>query len=137
MGYSAALIILYDSEKRLLLQQRTNDARFLPGHWAFFGGEIEKAETPESAVRREAREEINCILKCPKFARGQEFQEGQTKGYLYIFTEKFMGDKAGLSLNEGQNWGWFDEKEIKKLKMIERDRDIIRHIVSFINKTAV
>jgi len=47
-----ALVILYDSKKRLLLQHRSDDSKVLPGYWGFFGGNIEKGETPEKAVKR-------------------------------------------------------------------------------------
>ena len=49
-----ALFVLRDAQGRVLIQLRTQDAPILPGHWGFFGGGIEKGESPEAAVRRPA-----------------------------------------------------------------------------------
>ncbi|HIH17265.1 MAG: 7,8-dihydro-8-oxoguanine triphosphatase [archaeon GW2011_AR6] len=62
MRRDVAVIILYDNKKRILLQHRGKNSPRLPGYWAFFGGGIEKGETPEQAVRRECKEELNYIL---------------------------------------------------------------------------
>ena len=63
MEKDLALILLYDEQKRILLQHRSEDAPALPGYWAFFGGAIEKVESPEQSVRREAKEELGYELK--------------------------------------------------------------------------
>jgi len=128
MAYNVALIIPYDADNRFLLQHRTADAKLLPGHWAFFGGGLEPGETPFDAVRREAMEEINFEIEKPELALEQDFQEGLTKGHLFIFIEQFTGNKNKLKLSEGQNWGWFNQKEVAGLKMIPRDREIINKI---------
>lgn len=46
---------------RVLLSQRRAD-QSLPLCWEFPGGKIEPGESPEAALRREAREEIGCEL---------------------------------------------------------------------------
>lgn len=134
MVYKVSLIILYDCEKRLLLQHRTKDAKVLPNHWAFFGGGLNNGETPDTAVRREALEELNCRLQAPILVLDQDFKEGSTEGHLYVYVEPFVGDKAVLKLREGQGWGWFKESEIGKLKMVDRDRQIIRFITHYLER---
>lgn len=132
MKYKVALIILYDTEQRFLLQHRTADARLLPGHWAFFGGGLKDGETPEDALRREALEEIGHQVKSPKLILEQDFREEETVGRLYIFIEHFDADKSALRLNEGQGWGWFSVAESERLKMIDRDRQIIKTIARYL-----
>jgi 8-oxo-dGTP pyrophosphatase MutT (NUDIX family) len=137
MAYQVALIILYDSEKRFLLQYRSDDAKLLPSHWAFFGGGIKEGEKPEEGVRREAFEEINYKLKAPQLILEQKFQEDNVEGYMYVYIEAFHADKLQLWLREGQDWGWFNKSEIADLKMLERDREIIRFISHYLeNNTA-
>ena len=129
MMYKVALIILYDSEKRLLLQHRSMDAKLLPDYWAFFGGGLKEGETPDEAVRREAFEEINYKVKAPQLILEQDFREGDVIGRLYIYIEAFDKDKSELRLYEGQDWGWFKDSELNSLKMVDRDRQIVRLIM--------
>jgi transketolase len=129
-----AIIILYDSEMRFLLQHRSKDAKLLPNHWAFFGGEIKKNENPEDAVRREAYEELNYEPKSPKLVIEQNFEEDHINGYMYVYTDFFDRDKCLLTLQEGQGWGWYKESEMSGLKMIDRDRQIINLIIPHLSK---
>lgn len=126
--YKVALIVLYDSEYRFLLQHRTKDARLLADHWAFFGGGIKPAETPLEALGREAMEELGHKVENPRLVLEQAFQEGNTEGYMYVYAEQFAKDKSLLRLNEGQGWGWYKESELDGLKMIPRDKQTINLI---------
>lgn len=133
MIYDAVKIILFDAKGRFLLQHRSGDAKLLPGYWAFFGGAIEKGETPEGALRREIYEEINYVLESPVFLQKEYFVEQDTEGYIYIYIEKFNGDKTRLRLREGQGWGWFSLKEIDNLKILNRDKKIITSVANCID----
>ncbi|MFC1824518.1 NUDIX domain-containing protein [Thermodesulfobacteriota bacterium] len=126
------LIILYDSENRLLLQHRTTDALTLPDYWAFFGGGIKKGETPMYAVHREALEELNCKIKKPILVFEQSFQIERIDGYMYVFIDEYYGNKSVLRLQEGQGWGWYKESEIDELKMIDHDREIVKKISKYL-----
>ncbi len=66
---------LRDESGRILLQHRDSGAPRCPEMWAFFGGEIERGETPERALRREAREELGIELDSPELFGTFEFQE--------------------------------------------------------------
>jgi mutator protein MutT len=57
-----AIFTLIDDQDRILLQHRTDDAPAYPGTWGFFGGRVEDGETPEEALRREAKEELGIAL---------------------------------------------------------------------------
>ena len=62
---NATSIILFDENKKILLQLRTKDAPFSPSKWGYFGGGIEEGETPLEAVKRECYEELEYQLKNP------------------------------------------------------------------------
>ena len=108
MARNVAIIILYDQDKKILLQHRAEDAERLPGYWAFFGGGIEAGETPERAVKRETLEELNYTLKNPRLIMKQDF----------------------LSKDETneKNFGWFHLSEINKLKIIDHDIEVLKYI---------
>jgi mutator protein MutT len=121
-----ALIILHDDEGRILLQQRTDDAPSLPGVWAYFGGGIEPGETPEEAVRREAAEELNATLAAPRMIFERAFALEGRMVHLFVFLDRYIGDKDRLELREGKDWGWFPAGEVEGLGMIPRDIIIAR-----------
>jgi len=100
MARNISVIILYDKNKKILLQHRAEDAKRLPGYWAFFGGGIEKSETPEQAVRREALEELNYPLDNPKLIMKQIFFYKNEKNEKYVFMEEYDPSKK-IILGEG------------------------------------
>lgn len=134
MKYGASIIILYDSEHKLLLQHRTKDAKIMPDYWAFFGGGLKHGETSEEAVYRETFEELNYKLKSPKLVLEQDFVEGNLEGHLYIYVELFEKKKSSLKLLEGQGWGWYNKSEICNLKMTKRDQQIIEFIIHYLER---
>ena len=130
--FDVALIVLYDARGRVLLQQRSLDAEILPGYWAFFGGRINSDEKPQEAVCREAYEELNCRLHSPQLMLKQRFKEGSASGYLYVFIEGLPNAGSSLKLQEGQAWGWYKAEEVYALKMVNRDRKIIKGIFRYL-----
>ena len=133
MKRNIALIILYDSERRFLLQHRTSDAKVLPNYWAFFGGGIKNNETPEDAARRETFEELGYKIKNLELLLEQNFKIGDICGYRYIYTDAFYGNKSELKLNEGQGWGWFNLSETAGLRMTDNDRYVIEKITHYLD----
>ena len=127
MARNVAIIILYDQDKKILLQHRAEDAERLPGYWAFFGGGIEVGETPEQAVKREALEELNYTLKNPRLIMKQDFLSKDETNEKHVFVEEFDPSKK-ITLGEGQNFGWFHLSEINKLKIIDHDIEVLKYI---------
>ena len=61
-----SIIILFNDEKKILLQLKDEGHERYPNHWGFFGGGIEDGETPENAVHREILEELDYKLNNPR-----------------------------------------------------------------------
>lgn len=122
MTKQLAGLILYGHKNRLLLQHRTDDAPTFPGCWSFFGGEVEKDETPEQAVNREALEELSYSLNDPRFWASQRFTYGEINYVSYLFLDRYDGSE--LVLGEGQGMGWFLPAEAKRLPMSTLGRQV-------------
>ncbi|MEA3463857.1 MAG: NUDIX hydrolase [Patescibacteria group bacterium] len=127
MARNVSLILLYDKNKRILLQHRSKYTKRLPNFWAFFGGGIEKGETPKQALIRESKEELNYTPKRPSLLMVQEFEYKNVKNKKYVYMEE-LDKSVKLNQNEGQAMGWFYLNDIKNLKMIEHDREVIKYI---------
>ena len=119
----ATSIILFDKNKKILLQLRTKDAPTSPGKWGFFGGGIEKDETPLEAVKRECYEELEYKLKKPVLI----LEMKRTNRMVYIFTEKYDSSKK-LVLRGGESMRWFSIEEAKKLDSADLVKDVIKKL---------
>jgi len=127
MVRNVSIIILYDKDKKILLQHRAEDAKRLPGYWAFFGGGIEEGETPEQAVKREAFEELHYTLHSPKLLLKQKFNSKDDESEKYVYMEAYDPTKK-IVLAEGQNLWWYHLSEIDTLKIIDHDREVLKYI---------
>lgn len=58
---TAAMCIIYDKDKRILLEKRTDN-----GMWCVPGGALELGETLEEALKREVKEETSLDIFNPK-----------------------------------------------------------------------
>ena len=127
-----SVFILYTTAGRILLQHRTPDAFSLPNYWAFFGGGIERGESPEQAVEREALEELSYQVRNPHYLMAQTVRESQDESIKYVFVEQYQDQP--LVLGEGQAMGWFSPDETHELKMIEHDRVVVERIREYLNQ---
>ena len=125
-----ALFVLRDKDGRVLLQYKDKNAPFLPEHWAFFGGGIDENETPEEAAKREAKEEIGIELDNIRFFRRYEFQEEKGLYEKFVFIAPLEHSPVSLKKQqeEGQDLGLFSFEELKKLKVSNNDRAILKDL---------
>jgi len=111
-------IILVGNKDRVLLQHRDNNTSWCPNHWGVFGGQIEKGESPEQAVRREIKEEIGIELTNLEFFK--KYEENREKGiyeaFFFVAPLTVSVEKLRKQQTEGQGLGLFTFSEIKDLK---------------------
>ena len=85
-----AAIILENDKGEFLLYLRDNKPGIpFPDHWDLIGGHVEKGETPEEALVREVKEELDIDLKEYKFYKKYECLTGDAyENIKYIYTGK-------------------------------------------------
>lgn len=125
-----SLFVLVDKNKKLLLQHRDSTAKRLPLHWAFFGGGIEEGETPEDALAREAKEELQIELINPKLFKRyvQMVSSGMIEKYVFIAQTDFESNNLKKQQQEGDDLGFFSYEEIRSLKISDNDLVILRDL---------
>ena len=105
-----------------------------PNVWAFFGGGIEKDESPDQAVVREAKEELQIELHNPQFFK--RYVHSTTRGLIekFVFISPLQWSIKALRMQqqEGDDLGIFSSSVIHTLKLLPYDlepiKDIFNHL---------
>lgn len=115
------MIIFENSKKEILLYLR-DDRPDLPfaDHWDLIGGHIEMGESPEQALIREVKEEINLDIGLKDFNFLKKYWCCCGDVYFnikYIYCGRINKKLSELKLGEGRRLEFFSRKEIFKLKL--------------------
>ena len=118
---SIALINNYD---QVLIAKRANN-KHLAGFWEFPGGKVEKDETPENALIREVKEELNVDIN-NKCIAPLSFSEFDYKNFhllllLYI-CRRWEGEPLPM---EEKELKWVKPSMLRKYKMPPADDSLI------------
>jgi 8-oxo-dGTP diphosphatase len=129
-----AAIIFENDNREILLYLRDNKPGIpFPNHWDLIGGHLEKGETPEEALVRETKEELNIDLKEYKFYKKYECLTGDAyENIKYIYTGKINLPIEEITLLEGERPQYFTREEIPDVKFA----NILKSVVmEYINDT--
>ncbi|MEO0407271.1 MAG: NUDIX hydrolase [Cyanobacteria bacterium P01_A01_bin.135] len=114
-----AIALLLQGE-RFLLQLRDDVPGILyPGHWGFFGGHLDPGETPEEAVLRELREEIDYAPPYVQpylchWGNGQQFTTARDRRVTrHVFVAPLKVPIGALDLGEGWDLGLLTADDIE------------------------
>jgi len=126
-----AVLILFDKEKRMLLQHRTAYKERWANHWGVFGGSLEEGETPKEALQRELFEELAYATKEPVLFCVQSL----THDKKHVFIEEVDPSQTLVpNQAECQALGWFTFEEIVSLQCIPHDVEVLRKISEHLHK---
>lgn len=119
------------------LQKRSADTKRLPDYFGFWGGGIQKSETPEKGLLREIKEEMDYVPSGYHFFGKYVFSKKEN-----YYSEKFVfvlevedNFENEIKVLEGEYGKYFNEKEAEKEpKLIEDDKVILRDIFKTLQK---
>ena len=117
-------IALVNNNDQVLIAKRPNN-KHLAGFWEFPGGKVEKDETPENALIREVKEELNININ-NKCIAPLSFSEFDYKNFhllllLYI-CRRWEGEPLTMEENELK---WVKASMLRKYKMPPADDSLI------------
>ncbi|MGA2417781.1 MAG: NUDIX domain-containing protein [Candidatus Staskawiczbacteria bacterium] len=102
-----------------------------PEYLGFFGGHAEENETPEQALKREIKEELNLDLK--EFEHFGTYEIDGTTEDVFV-TEVADGFDYDIKVGEGQYGDWFSEQDIaSELKVIPQDMLVLQKFFEFLH----
>lgn len=125
----AAVAILVNVNREVLLQKKDLGYPWFPGGWCLFGGKIEKGERPELALHRELEEELGYPARGIRFFMEQKYHDSCAKeerqGVQYAFVVSFEGRIDDLRIREGAGFAFFALPELSSIPLVEHDRKIV------------
>jgi 8-oxo-dGTP diphosphatase len=131
-----AAIILENDKGELLLYLRDNKPGIpFPRHWDLIGGHVEDGETPEEALIREVKEELNYELTDYRFFREFLCMEGDAYPNIkYIYSGRFNVPLEEITLLEVESAQYFKMDEIPYIKFANILKTIVlEYIRSVVN----
>ncbi len=122
-----AAILFENDNNEILLYLRDNKPGIpFPQHWDLIGGHVEDGETPEEALVREVKEELDIDLKEYKFFKKFEVFEGDAYPNIkFIYTGRINIPLEEIRLLEGERPQYFRYEEIPHLKFANVLKEIV------------
>jgi 8-oxo-dGTP diphosphatase len=127
-----AAIILENDKGEILLYLRDNrpDIPF-PNHWDLIGGHVEEGETPEKALVREVKEELDIDLTDYTFYKKYECLTGDAyENIKYIYSGKINLPIEEVTLLEGVRPQYFSKAEILNVRFANILKSIVMDYIS-------
>ena len=127
-----AAIILENDEGEILLYLRDNKPGIpFPIHWDLIGGHVEDCESPEEALIREVKEELDYDLKDYKFFKEYHCLEGDAyPNTKYIYSGRFNIPVEEITLLEGEKAMYFKKEEIQDVRFANIIQDIVMEYIN-------
>ena len=115
--------IIKDGDRYLVGQRAANKAQ--GGLWEFMGGKIEQGETPEQALARECREELNLEIEDERIIDSDvhEYPEKTIRLTLISCSPKSGSIPKAL---EHQQIRWVTRAEMDAIDFAPADRELIQ-----------
>ena len=127
-----AAIILENDKGEILLYLRDNkpDIPF-PNYWDLIGGHVEEGETPEEALLREVKEELDIDLTDYTFYKKYECLTGDAyENIKYIYSGKINLPIEEVTLLEGVRPQYFSKSEIPNVRFANILKSIVMDYIS-------
>ncbi len=127
-----AAIILENDNGEFLLYLRDNKPTIpFPDHWDLIGGHVEEGESPEQALVREVKEELDIELKDYTFYRKYECLTGDAyENIKYIYKGRINLPIEKITLLEGVRPKYFTREEIPDVKFANILKSIVMDYIN-------
>jgi 8-oxo-dGTP diphosphatase len=120
-------LILIDGQNKILLAERPS-GKSMAGLWEFPGGKVEEGETPETALCREIKEELNIMIK--EVDLNPLTFASHTYEMFHLLMPLFICRiwEGNLHSNEKQKFNWVEIKDLRSYPMPPADEPLVEFI---------
>jgi mutator protein MutT len=116
----------------LFVQKRTKDALFAPDMFGIFGGQLEDGESPETALFREVREELDYQPRSVRLFRKYEHSDWEEHVFVSEVDENFENE---IRVLEGQYGRFLNEAELQAETVMDVDRIVFDDVFRWLKET--
>lgn len=117
-----AVGVIFNQAGEVLITQRSPMVA-CPNLWEFPGGKIESTESPEQALKRELKEEVD--IDCLKIRPWLVHQHAKVR--LHVFYVKALGDRARL-MESQQALAWVEVNELESYAFPEGNNFLVQQL---------
>ena len=100
--------------------------------WEFPGGKIEEGETPEQALAREIKEELDTEIQVGKLIDTIEYDYPKFHLSMDCFWCEIM--QGGLELKEHEAARWLSKEELYSVDWLPADQGLIERIENYLKE---
>lgn len=122
IGVVAALLV---KEGRVLVARRP-EGRHMAGYWEFPGGKIERGESPQEALAREMREELDIGVRVGRVYQAITYSYPE-KNVLLLFYAVSLEEGEPRPVEEAEV-RWVRLDELDDMLFAPADQQLIQHL---------
>lgn len=126
----AAVII---TDEGILATQRSKGE--FDGKWEFPGGKIEPGETPEEALKREIKEELDVDVEIDSFVEAVDYTYTDFGIRLYVFVCSVHA--GNMALREHKSSKWLTADELDSVEWLPADKEVLPALKRYIDNVTV
>lgn len=127
----AAAIIVKDSQ--VFTTQRGYGE--FQGWWEFPGGKMESGESPQEALRREIREELDAEIDVKELLETVEWDYPDFHLTMHCFICTLVSES--MHLNEHEAATWLSSETLKSVKWLPADEGLLDKLSGFLFKKSL
>ena len=115
--------VIFDEHGRIFSTQRGYGE--WKDWWEFPGGKIEAGETPQQALKREIREELEAEIEVGELMKTIDYDYPQFHLTMHCFKCSLMG---GVTLKEHEAAKWLAPSELSSVNWLPADEDFVNEL---------